>query len=71
MFLTSYWFVKRGPLKILNSIKLIMDDQGNHLEYIKYNQFGIIQVLQRSPIPQTSNWSETYFAVSYSKPALV
>ena len=36
-----------------------------------YNQFGIIKVLQRSPIPQISNWSGTFFAVSYSKPALV
>ena len=35
-----------------------------------YNQFGIIQVLQRSPILQTSNWPGTFFAVSYSKPAL-
>ena len=38
----------REPLKILNGIKLILDDQGNHLD--SYNQFGIIQVLQRSPI---------------------
>ena len=36
-----------------------------------YNQFGIIQVLQRSPIPQTNNWPGTFFAVSYSKPALM
>ena len=35
-----------------------------------YNHFGIIQVLQTPPIPQTSNWSGTFFAVSYSKPAL-
>ena len=35
-----------------------------------YNQFEIIQVLQRSPIPQTSNWSGPFFAVSYSKPTL-
>ena len=28
-------------------------------------------VLQRSPIPQTSNWSGTFFVVSYSKPALM
>ena len=35
-----------------------------------YNQIEIFQVLQRSPIPQTSNWSGTFFAVSYSKPAL-
>ena len=26
-----------------------------------YNQFGIIQVLHRPPIPQTSNWSRTFF----------
>ena len=31
----------------------------------------LIQVLQRSPIPQTSNWSGPFFAVSYSKSALV
>ena len=31
---------------------------------------GIIQNLQMFPIPQTSNWSWTFFAVSYSKPAL-
>ena len=36
-----------------------------------YNQFGIIQLLQSSPIVQTSNWSGTFFAISYSKPALV
>ena len=35
-----------------------------------YNQFGIIQVLQRSPILQTSNWSGTFFAVPFNKPAL-
>ena len=35
-----------------------------------YNQFGIIHILQRSLNPQTSNWSGTFFAVSYSKPAL-
>ena len=64
---TGLW--NRGPLKILNGIKLILDDQGNHFDIFLY-QFGIIQVLQRSPIPQTSNWPGTFFAVSYSKPAL-
>ena len=35
------------------------------------DQFYTIQNLQRSPIPQISNWSGTpFFAVSYSKPAL-
>ena len=36
-----------------------------------YDQFGIIQNLQMSPIPQTSHWSWAFFAVSYSKPALM
>ena len=35
-----------------------------------YGQFGIIQNLQMSPIPQTSFLVGTFFAVSYSKPAL-
>ena len=35
-----------------------------------YEQFGIIQNLQISPIPKTSNWSWTFFAVSYNKPTL-
>ena len=32
-----------GPLKVQNGTKLILDDQGN--------QFEIVQVLQKSPIP--------------------
>ena len=35
------------------------------------NWFGTIQNLQRTLIPQTSNWSRTIFAVSYRKRALV
>ena len=35
---------KRGHLKILNGIKLISGDQGNHLDSYTYNQFGVIQV---------------------------
>ena len=36
------------------------------------DQFYTIQNLQRSPIPQNSNWSGTFFLLfnSYSKPAL-
>ena len=52
--MTGLW--NRGPLKILNGKKLILDDQGSYM----YNQFGIIQVLPRSPIPQTSNWPGTF-----------
>ena len=36
-----------------------------HLESV-WNPSGLSEV----PIPQTSNWSGTFFAVSYSKPAL-
>ena len=39
--------------------------------WLIYDQFGIIQVPQRSPILQTSIWSGTFFAVSYSKQALI
>ena len=35
------------------------------------DQFGIIQNLQTSPIPQTSVLVGTFFAVSYSKTALM
>ena len=35
------------------------------------NYLGIILALQTFPIPQTSNWSGTFFAASYSKPALM
>ena len=35
------------------------------------DQFYTIQNLQRSPILQTSNWSGTLLAVSYSKLTLV
>ena len=42
---------------------------GESLRLIQ-NQFGIIQVLQRSSIPQTSNWSGTFFSSWYKKTAL-
>ena len=35
------------------------------------DQFYTVQNIQRSLIPQTSKWSGTFFAVSYSKPDLV
>ena len=41
-----------------------LSDSGDHLG------FGTIQNLHRCPCPQTSNWPWTFFAVSYSKPAL-
>ena len=44
-------------LKFLNGTKLILDDLG--ITWTHLNQFGILQVLQRSPTPQASNWSGT------------
>ena len=35
------------------------------------DQFGIIQNLHMFPIPQTSFWLGLFFAISYSKTALV
>jgi len=68
LWVTGLW--NRGPLKILNGIKLILDDQGNHLDSytISLESFRPF----RGPIfrkPVTGQ--ELFFAVSYSKPALV
>ena len=60
----------RGPLKILNGIKLILDDQGNHLDSytISLESFRSFRgPLFRKPV----TGQELFFAVSYSKPALV
>ena len=57
----------RRTLKELNDSKLIANESS--ISIIQYH-FYAIQKLQRSPIPQTSNRSGTFFAVSYSKPAL-
>ena len=48
-----------GPLKILNDSLWIL------------NQFGIIQNLQRSPVPKTSKWSGTLLGTRYGTPTLV
>ena len=57
-------------MKVLNGIKLILDDHGNNLDTFRIILCRILQVLQRSPTPQTSTSSGTIFAVSYNKPAL-
>ena len=65
MTVTDLW--NRDPLKILNGIKLILDDQGNHLDSytISLESFRSFRVpLFRKP------GQELFFAVSYSKPAL-
>ena len=57
----------RGPLKILNGIELIVDDQGNHLDTISLESFSTSEV-PYFPKPVTDQ--EGFFAVSYSKLAL-
>ena len=58
-------------MKVLNDTKLVLNElhMSDPLLIIK-DQFGIIQHLQMSPIPQTSFLVGTFFAVSYSKTAL-
>ena len=55
MFLTGLG--NKGPLKVLNGTKLILDDHGNNLDSYSSNQYLTGQ--------------ELFFAVSYSKPAIV
>ena len=50
-----------------NFTKLVLNDPFNHLG----DQFGNIQNLQTSPIPQTSFLFRTFFVVLYSKTSLV
>ena len=56
-------------MKDLNDSKLIVYES-KWFPLIIHDQFYTIQNLQRSPIPQTSYWSGTVFAVADSKPAL-
>ena len=69
-FMSSYWFAEwgtsEGPEWFQTDCIWVQV-----IPLIIQNQFHTIQNLQRSPIPQTSNWSETFWAVSYSKPALI
>ena len=62
--------MNRRPLKILNGIELILDDQGNHLNSytISLESFGSF----RGPLVcKLVTGQELFFAVSYSKPALM
>ena len=57
-------------MMILNGMKLILDDQGNHLDS---NTIGLESFRSfRGPLfhKPVLNWSGTFFAVSYSEPAL-
>ena len=59
----------KGPLKVLNDTKLILDDHGNKLDSFRISLESFRSF--RGPLllkPVTGQ--ELFFAVSYSKPAL-
>ena len=56
----------KGPLKVLNGTKLILDDHGNNLD-----SFRISLESFRSFRGPLLHKPVTIFAISYSKPALV
>jgi hypothetical protein len=59
----------KGPLKVLNGTKLILDDHGNNLDSFKISLESFRSF--RGPLllkPVTGQ--ELFFAESYSKPAL-
>ena len=60
----------KGPLKVLNGTKLILDDHGNNLDSFRISLESFRSF--RGPLllkPVTGQ--KLFFAVSYSKPALV
>ena len=59
----------KGPLKVLNGTKLILDDHGNNLDSLRVSLKSSRSF--RGPLlhkPVTGK--ELFFAVSHSKPAL-
>ena len=60
----------KGPLKVLNGSKLILDDHGNNLDSfrISLESFGSFRGLL---LPKPVTVQELFFAVSYSKLALL
>ena len=59
----------KGPLKVLNGNKLILDDHGNNLDSFKISLESLRSF--RGPLllkPATDK--ELFFVVSYNKPAL-
>ena len=59
----------KGPLKVLNGTKLILDDHGNNLDSFRISLESFRSFrgpLLHKPVPG----QELFFAISYSKPAL-
>ena len=60
----------KAPLKVLNGTKLILDDHGNNLDSFRISLESFRSF--RGPLlPKPVTDQELFFAVPYSKPALV
>ena len=59
----------KGPLKVLNGTKLILDDQKNKLDSFRIT-LESFRFFTRPLIIKPVTGQELFFAVSYSKPAL-
>ena len=60
----------KGPLKVLNGTKLILDDHGSNLDSFRIS-LESFKSFKGSLLHKPVTGQELFFAVSYSKPALV
>ena len=61
----------KGPLKVLNVNKLFQDDHENNLESVRISSESFIFFRGPLVLHKSVTGQELFFAVSYSKPALV
>ena len=59
----------KGPLKVLNNTKLILDDLGNNLDSFRIS-LESFRSFRRPLLHKLVTGHELFFDVSYSKPAL-
>ena len=60
----------KGPLKVLNGIKLILDGHWNNLDSFRIS-FESFRSFRGPLLLKPVTGQELFFAVSYSKPALM
>ena len=61
-------WVNKGPLKVLNGTKLILDDHGSNLDSFRISLESFRSF--RGPLlPKPVTGQELFLAISYSKPA--
>ena len=59
----------RGPLKILNGTKLILDDHVNHKDSFRID-FELFRSFRGTLFPKPVTGQELFFSTRYNKPAL-